>query len=616
MAAWPLDRMIAVNPFWPHIHEPFAQVVTRCDPSRSSFIIDHVSESCAAYFDRGQATWSVEAPDLYTAWRERASHDRTPAITLKLERFNAEVRCLPTKAEDMIALAKLELGTTTFLRGLRGWASYCAYAGAIESVTAIGAAWDVIIWRLTGVRPEAEVADSPYDEASLVPRERAYQAQLRRQFAPSLPLTPPALQIVFCIDVRSEIMRRAVEAEFPSAQTLGFAGFFGLPIVHDGVPHLPGPLSPQLHSTSGRPLSPPLSFDRVKRSAGSGFSYVETLGGLDGLALLLMTMGRQRRDRRHPKPKLTTALDPQAKATLAAGILRGMSLTKHFAPLVILLGHGASTTNNPHAHAYDCGACGGQPGDVNARLVADLLNEPQVRAQLVPLGITIPQATRFAAGLHDTTTDDITLFDAVEYDFSRATHHAREARAALWNETRSPVARARDWSEPRPEWGLCNNAAFIVARRSRTRHIDLHSRVFLHDYDAAEDRDWAVLTQILTAPVVVAHWINMQYFASSVAPTIYGSGNKVLHDVCAGGVGVLEGNGGDLRVGLPLQAVNDGERFRHEPLRLSVFVDAPQVAIDGIVRDHPVLQNLVGNGWLHLFTMDENDSCPADSRKT
>ena len=139
--------------------------------------------------------------------------------------------------------------------------------------------------------------------------------------------------------------------------------------------------------------------------------------------------------------------------------------------------------------------------------------------------------------------------------------------------------RSRDWSQVRPEWALANNAAFIAAPRGRTIDADLSGRAFLHEYQWRDDDGFTVLELIMTAPMVVANWINMQYYGSVVDNQRFGSGNKVLHNVVGGAIGVLEGNGGDLRVGLPLQSLHDGERWVHEPLRLSVFIEAPESAI-------------------------------------
>ena len=156
-------------------------------------------------------------------------------------------------------------------------------------------------------------------------------------------------------------------------------------------------------------------------------------------------------------------------------------------------------------------------------------------------------------------------------------------------------------AQTRPEWGLADNAAFVVAPRRRTRHLDLQGRVFLHDYDWHADEDLATLTLILTAPMVVTNWINLQYYASTVDNRAFGSGNKLLHNVAGGNLGVFEGNGGDLRIGLAMQSVHDGRTLRHTPLRLSVFVEAPAAAIDAVLAAHDAPRQLVDNGWLHLF---------------
>jgi hypothetical protein len=144
----------------------------------------------------------------------------------------------------------------------------------------------------------------------------------------------------------------------------------------------------------------------------------------------------------------------------------------------------------------------------------------------------------------------------------------------------------------------------IIAPRERTRHLDLEGRAFLHDYRFEEDPDFAILEQIMTGPMVVAHWINFQYYASTVDNGRYGSGNKLLHNVVGGHVGVFEGNGGDLRIGLSIQALHDGERWMHAPLRLSVFIEAPHEAIDRVLAQHGKLSQLVEHEWLHLYRLD------------
>jgi uncharacterized protein YbcC (UPF0753/DUF2309 family) len=167
--------------------------------------------------------------------------------------------------------------------------------------------------------------------------------------------------------------------------------------------------------------------------------------------------------------------------------------------------------------------------------------------------------------------------------------------------------RASDWSEVRPEWGLVRNAAFVVAPRERTRSLDLAGRSFLHEYRWEEDEGFGVLELIMTAPMVVTHWINMQYWASTADNHRYGSGNKVLHNVVGGRLGVFEGAGGDLRTGLALQSVHDGTDWVHEPLRLSVVIQAPTEAIDAIIAKHALVADLVSNEWIFLYQIDPAD---------
>jgi len=168
----------------------------------------------------------------------------------------------------------------------------------------------------------------------------------------------------------------------------------------------------------------------------------------------------------------------------------------------------------------------------------------------------------------------------------------------------SIVSRTSDWAQVRPEWGLAGCAAFVVAPRSRSRHMNLAGRSFLHDYRWERDPGFKVLELIMTAPMVVTNWINMQYYASTVDNRLYGSGDKVLHNVVGGNVGVFEGNGGDLRIGLPMQSIHDGEQFVHTPLRLSVFIEAPRAEIDNIIARHAVVKHLVDNEWLFLFHIE------------
>ena len=306
---------------------------------------------------------------------------------------------------------------------------------------------------------------------------------------------------------------------------------------------------------------------RFKLAAVSSFAFVEATGPVYAGKLVRDALGL-------PQPSATDAHQPHLDDALpltdriaAAGtILRAMSMTSGFAPLVLLMGHGANVVNNPHASALHCGACGGYAGDVNARLLAGLLNNAEVRAGQAQDGIDIPQDTVFLGGLHNTTTDAVTLFTS---DLAHRAHAALVTKAKGWLAAAGKIARTEravrlpraangtqiasrstDWAETRPEWALAGCNAFIAAPRSRTRGKGLGGRAFLHDYNWEKDDGFGVLELILTAPVVVASWISLQYYGSVVAPDVFGAGNKLLHNV-TGGVGVVEGNGGVLRSGLP-----------------------------------------------------------------
>jgi uncharacterized protein YbcC (UPF0753/DUF2309 family) len=317
----------------------------------------------------------------------------------------------------------------------------------------------------------------------------------------------------------------------------------------------------------------------------------------------------------------TTGFSDEARIATALAALRGMSLTRNFGRIVLMVGHGSTTVNNPHATGLDCGACGGHTGEANARVAALVLNDPKVRRGLAERGIEIPSDTWFLGCLHDTTTDEIAFFDErhappwthqhiaqVRVWLERAGRLARAERAALLGIARDGrtdrrvIARSRDWAEVRPEWGLARNAAFFAAPRAVTRGVNLDGRAFLHDYDWHADTEFKVLELIMTAPMIVASWINLQYYGSTVNNRVFGAGNKVLHNV-TGTIGVLEGNAGDLRPGLPWQSVHDGTRFVHEPLRLSVFIAAPLEAVNGVIAAHDFVRNLVDNRWLHLFAL-------------
>jgi uncharacterized protein YbcC (UPF0753/DUF2309 family) len=472
-----------------------------------------------------------------------------------------------------------------------------------------------------------------------------------------------AAQVVCCIDARSEGLRRHLEAvgEYETYGFAGFFGLplryhaLGAAPV-DLCPVLLTPTvdmgeqpSPGAESAARRRLGCQQAASRSSHAFGaaregsvSPFALAEAGGFLATPVLVAKTVSptRYRRlaawaaRRLVPPTPTVVAADPDdsgmgdaEQALFAETALVTMGLTQGFAPLVVLCGHGSTTENNPHASALDCGACGGNRGAKSARAAAAIFNRPEVRHLLGGRGIAIPADTWFVAAEHDTATDRVQLLDshlvpqahraalaALAGDMDRAgaalaaercgdlpgaTPDVPEIEASASAAKRSVLTRSADWAEIQPEWGLAGNAAFIVGPRALTSGVDLQRRAFLHSYDPDIDRDGTALETILTAPMVVAHWINAQYYFSTVDPAVFSAGDKTVHNVVAG-MGVTEGAEADLKVGLPLQSLFAAGRPYHEPLRLLTVVQAPLERLDAVIARNPVLQELFDGRWVHL----------------
>ncbi len=673
------------------------------EPAWRSTITHQISQFCAAYFDAEQADWHpAQNRGLYGGWRHSIAQDRGIAWLMGAPAVLQRSQALPADARQSIAFVLKKLGVAdehlsdflyAVLHRMNGWASWCAYLrwqarlegdddAQIVELLAIRLAWEYLLdddlrgesslwmrWRNAWQQPGMRSNNRAPDHVALL--HRALEIAYQKPLAAALAQQPSAstgrtysTQAVFCIDVRSEVFRRALESVSPDVQTMGFAGFFGLPIAYTPLgttatrPQLPGLLAPALHVTDScgcddkdaalakarqAGFATEKSWLPFQRLPGSAFTLVETMG-LGYLGKLLkrsLPSSRAAAAADHDglgaghaaRPTLVLTGDDTLaqRVSLAEGVLKAMSLRSGFARMVLLAGHGSQSANNPHASGLDCGACCGQTGEVNARALATLLNDPALRQALAERGLAVPETTHFLAALHNTTTDQVELFDVDLVPASHAEDLAllRQALLAAGAKARlerapslglghpgvqpdallqSVKKRANDWAQTRPEWGLANNAAFIVAPRSRSGAINLAGRSFLHDYDWRRDEDGSILELIMTAPMVVTHWINMQYFASTVDNVRYGSGNKVLHNVVGGHIGVFEGNGGDLRIGLPMQSLHDGQQWMHTPLRLSVFIEAPQAGIEAVMNKHETVRQLVNNRWLHLFRIDPETS--------
>ncbi len=317
----------------------------------------------------------------------------------------------------------------------------------------------------------------------------------------------------------------------------------------------------------------------------------------------------------------------EEQAGYVSQALRSIGMTDTFSRFVLLVGHGSESDNNPYESALDCGACGGNHGLVSARVLAQMANKPQVRRRLAQQGISIPDDSWFIPAFHNTTSDEVVMHDldlippshliyidrlstgltaasrlcafermpSLEIDPREAGSPAQAASKAQRN--------AMDWSQVRPEWGLSRNAYFIIGRRDLTERLGLDGRAFLHSYDYRVDRKGRLLANIMTGPLIVGQWINMEHYFSAVDNDRFGSGSKVNHNV-AGRFGVMSGNLSDLRTGLPSQTVlKDGKPY-HEPVRLITLIEAPFDHARQVFESVVAVKNLVRNGWIRMLIVD------------
>ncbi|MFB6166308.1 MAG: DUF2309 domain-containing protein [Haloarculaceae archaeon] len=652
-----------------------------------------LSKWLATFLDQGRAEWAM--PDreqgFYEAFRSVAPHDGDVPD-------GAAIAALPDQPAEAIRelLGAYPAGQWRavfefHLAALPGW------TGFVKQRTEYGGAWQseqpITLLGYLAIRlalaeqfdaplvpPEStdEQADTegdadrpPLPEVWLSAWEATYRAELVDSLTDASAAAAaadddgrPDAQLTFCIDTRSEIVRRHVEA-VGDYETFGYAGFFGVPMRyadHDAgvtVDACP-PIVETQHRISDRPATGHDrrgAYDRwrtaaetaggaveaLESNAATAFSFVENTGLGYGAALAARTLLPTRVydlfeavDKRvpdaHEVSELTVEYNPDSvndlregltleeKVEYAAAAFEQMGWER-FARLVVFVGHASQTANNPFDSSLDCGACAGNPGGPNARVLAAICSDEAVQDRLRERGIDVPEDTVFLAGEHNTTTDEIELFDgeapeshAEDLERLRADlETARAGAAAERADDMDPTAdagvreterRAADWAETRPEWGLAGNAAFVIGPRDLTDGLDLDGRAFLHSYDWASDPEGDAIESILTGPMVVTQWINAQYYFATVDNAVYGSGSKVTHNP-VGNVGVYQGNGGDLMAGLPQQSLMaaDDEPY-HQPLRLSTVIHAPVDRVADVLADHDDLLALLDNDWLSLTVVD------------
>ena len=495
-------------------------------------------------------------------------------------------------------------------------------------------------------------------------RYRMYDALSGHQT--TAPSHPPAFQAVFCIDEREESFRRHLEEIEPDCETLSTAGFFNVAMYHQGVTDAhPRPLCPVAIRPDHYVGEIDADVDRLtarsrqlqRRAAGflgynvhlgsrlavRGAVLMTAFGWLSLLPLVLRVVfpwlssrwsrvqetsttpvrTRLQLDREDAEPSIGrySGFTVREMADIVRRVLEDIGVTGRLAPLVLVVGHGSISLNNPHESAHDCGACGGGRGGPNARAFAQMANDPRVRELLAAEGLAIGASTCFVGAQRNTCDNTVTFFDedlipASRHElFGRARAAIEQARrreahercrrfdaAPLWYPPRAALrhveGRAADLAQPRPEYGHATNAFCIVGRRARTRGLFLDRRAFLVSYDPTRDEDGTNLARILAAVVPVVAGISLEYYFSYVDPTGYGCGTKLPHNVTSL-LGVMDGAQSDLRTGLPWQMVEI-----HEPTRLALVVEGPRERLSRVIQGNPTIERLVRNRWMWLAHLD------------
>ncbi len=459
----------------------------------------------------------------------------------------------------------------------------------------------------------------------------------------------PNFQALFCIDDRECSTRRHLEYIDPYCATYGTPGFFNVEFYFQPefgkfyTKSCPAPVTPKFlikETAKHKKLASDVHFNQNNHSLVRGWVRAQTLGfwsalKLVGNVLRPSSSALEVSSFHHMDPKgslsivyegveengLQVGFKIEEMVDRIEGLLRSIGLLEGFSPLVYLIGHGASSINNTHYAGYDCGACCGRPGSVNARVAAFMANHPEVRIQLKGRGIDIPGGTQFLGGLHDTTKDELVFFDEdILHEANQNLHREnqekfvrvldinsleRSRRFDTLDKNKSIVGlhdavkkRAFSLFEPRPEYNHATNALCIVSRKSTLKGLFFDRRAFLNSYDYSTDPEGKSLTRILSAAIPVCGGINLEYYFSRMDPDKLGAGTKLPHNVM-GLIGVANGADGDLRTGLPYQMVEI-----HDPIRLLMVVEQVPELVHHVITASPALLEWVNNAWVHLIVLD------------
>lgn len=463
----------------------------------------------------------------------------------------------------------------------------------------------------------------------------------------------PGMQSIHCIDDREESFRRYIEYLDPGAETFGTAGFFNFdfyyrPKFSNYVMKLaPAPAHPRhiiSEEASGSRMNIDHHLNPVSHAVLRGWLFTQTIGFWAAVKLVghlfhphdnpvaissekhmdfNSNLNYERTDENETNDGLYPGYTQQEAAERISELLKSIGLTDNFAPIVYIIGHGAGSTNNPYYAAYDCGACSGKPGSVNARVACHFLNDKGVREHLKQKGIALPDDTVFIAGLHGTTSDKIYFYDVDLLNEEQKQMHLRNVqtfeKALAWNAKerarrfvtmnikKSPekvheavVLRRYSLFEPRPEYNHATNAVCIIGRRQISKHLFLDRRSFLNSYDYAKDKEGKYLANILKAVTPVCGGINLEYYFSRVDNQKLGAGSKLSHNVWL--ISVANGVEGDLRYGLPKQMVEI-----HDPLRLLVIIEQFPDIVKMVLENNENLKNWYFNEWIHMVVLHPED---------
>ncbi|MBC6996606.1 DUF2309 domain-containing protein [Lewinella lacunae] len=531
--------------------------------------------------------------------------------------------------------------------------------------TQLGSRWQALAADRTDV-PESYFAPSPLDEHQevLALWQMAFELDYYDEVLGALQhvaATPrlaaparPSFQAMFCIDDREDSLRRHLEEVDPNCQTLGAPGFFGAAIYFQPFggkfyqKNCPAPVTPrhlikEIEATTERGQEH--FHGKASHSFFRGALAAFSLGLWAGIRLVLDQFRPQMRpdiadafshmdingkllienvDPGHRENGVQVGYTVAEMADVVEGLLRNVGLTEHFAPLVYVVAHGSSSANNPHHGAYDCGACSGRPGAVNARVFAFMANHAGVRSLLAQRSLHLPAGLQFIGGMHDTASDEIRWYDLeVLHPENAARHRAnvgtyeraldlnareRSRRFASIDHTRD-IRRVRQdiknrsvsYFEPRAELGHGTNALCYVGSRTKIKGLFLDRRAFLQSYDYRQDPTGSTLAQVIAPLPIVCGGINLEYYFSRMDNEKMGAGTKLPYHVM-GLFGVVNSADGDLRTGLPLQTVEN-----HDPVRLLMIIEqVPDIVLD-VIRANPAVYDWFAKGWIHLVALSPAD---------